>query len=152
MTVSEKVEQKEERERGERPVRDELRRIASNAGFAMRLAAGRAQLTPPTPSDGPDPYGNPDPDWLRVDWREHLRQIDVVGVASRRTGHAAVPPSLPNPVYAYFRLSGSRVTRTYTIFRLLSDGGVARPQHPNSLNFLRLYGRQATILLEVPGR
>ena len=33
----------------------------------------------PTPSEGPDPYGNPDPEWLRIDWHEHLRTIDVTG-------------------------------------------------------------------------
>jgi pimeloyl-ACP methyl ester carboxylesterase len=31
----------------------------------------------PTPPDGPDPYGDPDPEWLRIDWREHLRTIEV---------------------------------------------------------------------------
>jgi pimeloyl-ACP methyl ester carboxylesterase len=31
--------------------------------------------TPAT--DGPDPYGNPDPEWMRIDWREHLKQIEV---------------------------------------------------------------------------
>jgi pimeloyl-ACP methyl ester carboxylesterase len=30
-----------------------------------------------TPPDGPDPYGNPDPEWLRIDWRDHLRRIEV---------------------------------------------------------------------------
>jgi pimeloyl-ACP methyl ester carboxylesterase len=63
----------------EGPVRDELRRIASDTAYAVRLAAGRVELPPATPSDGPDPYGNPDPEWLRIDWREHLRQMDVVG-------------------------------------------------------------------------
>jgi pimeloyl-ACP methyl ester carboxylesterase len=24
-------------------------------------------------------YGNPDPEWLKIDWREHLRQIDLPG-------------------------------------------------------------------------
>jgi pimeloyl-ACP methyl ester carboxylesterase len=33
----------------------------------------------PTLADGPDPYGNPDPEWLRIDWREHLSDIDVGG-------------------------------------------------------------------------
>jgi pimeloyl-ACP methyl ester carboxylesterase len=33
---------------------------------------------PATPAtDGPDPYGDPDPEWLRIDWRERLRQIEV---------------------------------------------------------------------------
>ncbi len=36
-----------------------------------------AALLDPTPADGPDPYGDPDPDWLRIDWREHLRTVDV---------------------------------------------------------------------------
>jgi pimeloyl-ACP methyl ester carboxylesterase len=31
----------------------------------------------PTPAEGPDPYGNPDPEWLRIDWRNHRRTIQV---------------------------------------------------------------------------
>jgi pimeloyl-ACP methyl ester carboxylesterase len=31
----------------------------------------------PTPTDGPDPYGDPDPEWLGIDWREHLRRVEV---------------------------------------------------------------------------
>jgi pimeloyl-ACP methyl ester carboxylesterase len=30
-----------------------------------------------TPPEGPDPYGNPDPEWLGVDWRSHLRRIEI---------------------------------------------------------------------------
>jgi len=33
------------------------------------------------PADGPDPYGNPDPEWLRIDWREHLRRTEVGGTS-----------------------------------------------------------------------
>src|SRR3954454_16859075 len=61
------------------PVRDELRRIASDTSYLIKLARGRAELPDPTPPDGPDPYGDPDPEWLKIDWREHRRQIDVVG-------------------------------------------------------------------------
>jgi pimeloyl-ACP methyl ester carboxylesterase len=63
----------------ERPTRDELRRIASDSAYAFRLASGRIELPDATPPDGPDPYGNPDPEWLRIDWRSHLRQVEVVG-------------------------------------------------------------------------
>jgi pimeloyl-ACP methyl ester carboxylesterase len=35
----------------------------------------------PTPPEGPDPYGNPDPEWRRIDWREHLRTADVGGTS-----------------------------------------------------------------------
>lgn len=33
-----------------------------------------------TPSDGPDPYGNPDPEWMRTDWTQHMRTKQVSGV------------------------------------------------------------------------
>jgi pimeloyl-ACP methyl ester carboxylesterase len=41
------------------------------------FAPPRGQLPDPTPAEGPDPYGNPDPEWLRIDWREHLRRIEL---------------------------------------------------------------------------
>jgi pimeloyl-ACP methyl ester carboxylesterase len=59
--------------------REELRRIAADTRAAVRLATGRASLPEPTPSDGPDPYGVQDPEWMSIDWSEHLREIDVVG-------------------------------------------------------------------------
>ncbi len=31
----------------------------------------------PTPADGPDPYGDQDPEWLRIDWRQHLNRTEV---------------------------------------------------------------------------
>jgi pimeloyl-ACP methyl ester carboxylesterase len=31
----------------------------------------------PTPAEGPDPYGSPDSEWTRTDWREHLRTVEV---------------------------------------------------------------------------
>ena len=78
----------------ERPVRDELQRIASDTAYAVRLAAGRVELPPATPSDGPDPYGNPAPEWLRIDWRDHLRQIDVVGARVNYVEMGEGPPIL----------------------------------------------------------
>lgn len=36
-------------------------------------ADGEAPLFP-----APD-YGNPDPDWLKIDWRQHLRRVDLPG-------------------------------------------------------------------------
>jgi pimeloyl-ACP methyl ester carboxylesterase len=35
----------------------------------------------PTPAEGPDPYGNPDPEWLGVDWRSHVRRVEIGGAA-----------------------------------------------------------------------
>ena len=72
--------------------REELRRIAADTGQAVRLATGRAQLPDPTPADGPDPYGNDDPEWLKIDWREHRRQIDVVGTEANYVELGEGPP------------------------------------------------------------
>jgi pimeloyl-ACP methyl ester carboxylesterase len=90
------------RQSPERPVRDELRRIASDTAFAVRLAAGRVELPPATPSDGPDPYGDPDPEWLRIDWREHLREVEVVGARVKY-----VELGNGNPVVFVHGLSGA---------------------------------------------
>jgi pimeloyl-ACP methyl ester carboxylesterase len=37
------------------------------------------QLAPdPTPADGPDPYGEPNPAWLEIDWRRHVASVEVM--------------------------------------------------------------------------
>jgi pimeloyl-ACP methyl ester carboxylesterase len=77
---------------GPRTALEEARRIAADTGFAMRLATGRAQLPEPTPSDGPDPYGDPDPEWLKIDWRRHLRTVDVVGAEANYVEMGEGPP------------------------------------------------------------
>jgi pimeloyl-ACP methyl ester carboxylesterase len=82
------------RETSQSPVRDELRRIASDTAFAWKLATGRLELPPATPSDGPDPYGNPDPEWLKIDWHEHLRHVDVVGARANYVEMGEGPPLL----------------------------------------------------------
>ncbi len=71
---------------------EEIRRIAADTGFAVRLATGRAELPAATPTDGPDPYGNPDPEWLQIDWREHIRQVDVVGARATYVEMGEGPP------------------------------------------------------------
>jgi pimeloyl-ACP methyl ester carboxylesterase len=52
--------------------------VRRSDGFRSRLDlyGPRPQ---PTEGDGPDPYGEPDPEWLRIDWRERLRDVDVGG-------------------------------------------------------------------------
>jgi pimeloyl-ACP methyl ester carboxylesterase len=32
-----------------------------------------------TEAGGPDPYGNPDPEWLRIDWTDHRHEVHVGG-------------------------------------------------------------------------
>jgi pimeloyl-ACP methyl ester carboxylesterase len=55
---------------------------AETAPELVRPMFGRPYEIPdPSPAEGPDPYGNPEPEpeWLRVDWREHLHTVDVDG-------------------------------------------------------------------------
>jgi pimeloyl-ACP methyl ester carboxylesterase len=78
----------------EHPVRDELRRIASDTSYAINLARGRVELPPATPADGPDPYGNPDPDWLRIDWADFRHEVDVVGARVNYVEMGEGPPLL----------------------------------------------------------
>jgi pimeloyl-ACP methyl ester carboxylesterase len=54
----------ERRERTPRAVTYPYRRIAA------------VESTPP---DGPDPYGDPDPEWLRIDWHQHIGTIEIDG-------------------------------------------------------------------------
>jgi pimeloyl-ACP methyl ester carboxylesterase len=59
------------------------------SAVAQRRRERFGQLPDPTPSDGPDPYGDPDPEWLRIDWREHLNDVDVGGT---RVHYAEMAP------------------------------------------------------------
>jgi len=43
----------------------------------LPFAPSTGALPDPTPAEGPDPYGNPDPEWPTVDWRAHLHWIEV---------------------------------------------------------------------------
>jgi pimeloyl-ACP methyl ester carboxylesterase len=71
---------------------------------AVREGRRRDRLSPfgprpdPTPSEGPDPYGNPEPEWLAIDWRARLRSIDVAGPdGSARVNYVELGPAEPEP-------------------------------------------------------
>jgi pimeloyl-ACP methyl ester carboxylesterase len=128
----------------EGPVRDELRRIASDTAYAVRLAAGRVELPPATPPDGPDPYGNPDPEWLRIDWRDHLRQMDVVGA---RVNYVEMGEG--SPILFVHGLSGAwqnwletlpHFARTHRVIALDLPGFGASPMPPWQIS-IPSYGR-----------
>jgi pimeloyl-ACP methyl ester carboxylesterase len=45
---------------------------------AVWVGGGPWQQRPKaTPADGPDPYGDPNPEWLGIDWRQQLRRIEL---------------------------------------------------------------------------
>lgn len=127
-----------------RGAREELRRIASDTGQAVRLATGRAPLPDPTPADGPDPYGNPDPEWLRIDWQRHRHRIDVVGATVNYIEMGEGPPL----VFVH-GLSGAwqnwlenipRFARTHRVIALDLPGFGASPMPPWRIS-IPAYGR-----------
>jgi pimeloyl-ACP methyl ester carboxylesterase len=68
----------------------ETGRIADAVARNWAFTPPRAPLLDSTPADGPDPYGDPDPEWLRIDWREHLKTADVDGT---RINYAEMGPT-----------------------------------------------------------
>jgi len=78
----------------EASVKEALRQVAADTGFALKLAANRIELPAATPSNGPDPYGEHDPEWLRIDWRTARRQLDVVGARVNYVEMGEGPPLL----------------------------------------------------------
>ena len=51
-------------------------------------------LPDPTPPEGPDPYGNPSPAWLEINWQEHLATVDVGGTPVNYVERGAGPSCL----------------------------------------------------------
>ena len=52
----------------------------------------RIERLEPTEPDGPDPYGEPDPQWLRIDWTEHLHTIEAGGTTINYAEIGEGPP------------------------------------------------------------
>jgi pimeloyl-ACP methyl ester carboxylesterase len=71
--------------------------------FPFALPVG--ELPDPTPAEGADPYGNPDPEWLRIDWREYLRRIDVGGAGN--VNYVEMGPESGKALLLVHGLSGS---------------------------------------------
>lgn len=54
----------------------------------------RIERVPTTEPDGPDPYGDPDPEWLRIDWRRHLHTVELAGTTVNYAEIGEGPPIL----------------------------------------------------------
>jgi pimeloyl-ACP methyl ester carboxylesterase len=60
----------------------------------LELRSGLGARAEPTPPGGPDPYGNqsPRPEWLGINWQDHLRRADVVGTKVNYAELGGGPP------------------------------------------------------------
>ncbi len=128
----------------ESPVREELRRIASDTAYVLNLARGKVELPPPTPADGPDPYGDPDPEWLKIDWSEHRREIDVVGARVNYVEMGEGPPLLfvhgLSGAWQNFLENIPHFARTHRVIALDLPGFGSSPMPPWEIS-IPAYGR-----------
>ena len=112
-------------------------------------------LPDPTPTEGPDPYGNPEPEWLRIDWREHLRTVDVAGSEV----HYVELGEGPGTLLFVHGLSGSwqnwleqipHFSRTHRVLALDLPGFGASPMPPWEIS-IEAYGRLVSSFLDALG-
>ena len=68
------------------------------------LPLGR--LPDATPADGPDPYGERDSEWLRIDWSQHLRRIDVPMPSERAGANGSRPTTGTTPTRVHYAEMG----------------------------------------------
>ncbi len=61
---------------------------------AVTYPYARIERPQPTPTDGADPYGDPDPEWLRIDWTEHVRRLAIEGTEITYADIGEGPPVL----------------------------------------------------------
>jgi pimeloyl-ACP methyl ester carboxylesterase len=54
----------------------------------------------PTPTEGPDPYGERDPEWLDIDWRQHLREVQLDTSGLKPHPDSPVDPTTTPVTYA----------------------------------------------------
>jgi pimeloyl-ACP methyl ester carboxylesterase len=59
---------------------------------AVTYPYARIERPEPTPSDGADPYGNEDPEWMRIDWSEHVHRIAIEGTEVTYAEIGSGPP------------------------------------------------------------
>lgn len=128
----------------EHPVREEFRRIASDTAYMLNLARGRIELPAATPADGPDPYGSPDPEWLRIDWQEHRHEVDVVGARVNYVEMGEGPPLLflhgLSGAWQNFLENIPHFARTHRVVALDLPGFGSSPMPPWEIS-IPAYGR-----------
>jgi pimeloyl-ACP methyl ester carboxylesterase len=60
----------------------------------------------PSDADGPDPYGNPNPEWLAIDWRSLLDDVDIGGERIHYVESGPIEPEDAPPILLVHGLSG----------------------------------------------
>jgi pimeloyl-ACP methyl ester carboxylesterase len=80
-------------------------RLASQASRLPRFEPFGPRPDPTEP-DGPDSYGNPHPDWLAIDWRELLDDVDVGGESIHYAEMGPVEPEDAPPIVLIHGLGG----------------------------------------------
>jgi pimeloyl-ACP methyl ester carboxylesterase len=105
-------------------------------------------LPDPSPAEGPDPYGNPDPEWLRIDWSRHLRRVEVpMPGEPAADGHPQRDADRPTEVN-YVEMSPSEEEARLTLLFVHGLSGAWQNWLENIPRFSRAH---RVVALDLPG-
>jgi pimeloyl-ACP methyl ester carboxylesterase len=123
------------------------------------MAIAAPKTAEPFPAEATaDDYGNPEPDWLRVDWREHRRTIDIDGA---RVNYVELGPKSRKhlPILFIHGLAGCwqnwleqlpRFSKRHRVVALDLPGFGASPKPPWEIS-IPAYGRVVDQFCETLG-
>jgi pimeloyl-ACP methyl ester carboxylesterase len=112
------------------------------------FAPGSGPLPDPSPSEGPDPYGDPDPEWLGIDWRAELRRVSVPMPGEQQV-EAAPEPDPDQPTFVtYVELSPTVADSRGTIVFVHGLSGSWQNWLENLPHFARTH---RAVALDLPG-
>ena len=107
-----------------------------------------APLPDPSPAEGSDPYGNPDAEWLGVDWSRHLRRVEVpMPGEPAAEGHPQQDGDRPTEVN-YVEMSPSKEAARLTVLFVHGLSGSWQNWLENIPHFSRAH---RVIALDLPG-
>jgi pimeloyl-ACP methyl ester carboxylesterase len=106
------------------------------------------ELPDPSPAEGPDPYGNPDPEWPGIDWRARLRRIEVpMPGEPAPEGHPARDDDQPTEVN-YVEMSPAEERSRLTVVFVHGLSGSWQNWLENIPHFARSH---RVVALDLPG-
>jgi pimeloyl-ACP methyl ester carboxylesterase len=114
----------------------------------LPFAPATGPLPDPTPPEGPDPYGNPDPGWPAIDWRSLLRRVAIAMPDEPAPDDGSVVEAGGSTEINYVDLSPPEPTSPRTILFVHGLSG----SWQNWLENLPFFGRtHRVVALDLPG-
>ncbi len=114
----------------------------------LPFAPASGPLPDPTPAEGPDPYGNQDPEWLRLEWRAHLRRVALPMPAEPPAAGRSQPDGDRPTEVNYVELSPPEPESSATVLFVHGLSGSWQNWLENLPHFARTH---RVVALDLPG-